>query len=145
MLHINDWGNDPGQDGYQVFAANYKPSTRPGDLIASVDLHIATFDLHLVCRVLRDRRGNVYVGMPRVKIEAPDGKLHFKTLARWGSAQSEERFQRAARAAIGELLGKTKRVSAKDWDPYVATPRFAPLFAPAPSLPQSVSPSSTNR
>jgi hypothetical protein len=143
MHIINDWGNDPGQDGYSVFASNYKPSTRPGRLIASVDLSIPDFDLHLVCQVLRDRQGNTYVGMPRVRVEAPDGKIHHKTLARWGSAKSEQRFQRAALVAIGELLSKSRPASAKDRDPYLTAARFAPLSRPAPSLAISVSPSLT--
>jgi hypothetical protein len=123
-----------GQDGYPVFASNYKPSTRPGSLIASVVLNIPAFDLHLVCQVRRDRQGNTYVSMPRVKVEAPDGKIHHKTLARWGSASSEQRFQRAALAAIGELLSKSRPASAKDRGPYLTAARFAPLSRPAPRL-----------
>jgi hypothetical protein len=103
-------------------------------LIASVDLHLPDLDLHLNCRVLRDRQGNTYVGMPRVKVEAPNGKIHHKTLARWGSAKSEQRFQTAALEAIDQLLCKTGPVPAGDRDPLSTRLRFAPLTRATPTL-----------
>jgi hypothetical protein len=135
--------HDAQRDAYRIYASNYKRSTRPGNLIGSVDLHLPDFDLHLTCRVLRDRQGNTYIGMPRIKVEAPDGAIHHKTLARWGSSQSEQRFQAAAFAAIAELIRKTSPVPARDRDPYLANPRFAPLFRPAPSLAVSASSASS--
>ena len=136
-----------GQDSYRIFASNLKRSTRPGSLIASVDLHLPDLDLHLNCRVLRDRQGNTYVAMPRVKVEAPDGKIHHKTLARWGTVQSAQRFEAAALRAIHELIAKTEFAPerAKDRDPLSVQRRFAPLLEPAPSLASSASPATDNR
>jgi hypothetical protein len=45
--------------------------------------------------------------MPKIKVETPDGKIHLKSLTRWGTAQSEERFQRAALRALHQLIANT--------------------------------------
>jgi hypothetical protein len=96
------------QPEYRVFAANLKRATAPGLVLGSVDLHIPAFDLHLHCAWLRDQRGNERVSMPRSKVETPGGHMHLKTLARWGTSQSEQRFQRAALAAIHTLLARSE-------------------------------------
>ena len=94
------------EPGYQIFAANLKRAMAPGSTLGSVDLHIPAFDLHLHCTWMRVPNGSERVSMPRAKVETPSGRFHLKTLARWGSAQSEARFQCAALAAIHELLAK---------------------------------------
>jgi hypothetical protein len=116
------------EPGYVIYASNLKRSTAPGRVLGSVDLHILSLDLHLHCPWLRDERGNERLGMPRSRVELPTGRTHLKTLARWGTAQSEDRFQRAGLKALHELIAATEgdRLSAK--------PRYLPRSGPVPSL-----------
>jgi hypothetical protein len=99
----------PHIEPYRAFASNLKRATALGKVLGSVDLFLPSFDLHVHCRWLRDERGNERIGLPRIKVETPDGKIHHKTLARWGTSQSEERFQRAALAALHQLISNTQR------------------------------------
>jgi hypothetical protein len=78
-----------------------------GRLLATFDLFVPALDLHLRCSWLRDDRGREYVGLPKVKITAPDGKIHLKSLVRWSTARAEERFQRSALRALHTLLAHT--------------------------------------
>jgi hypothetical protein len=114
---------------YKVYASNLKLATSFGRLLGSVSLFIPAFELHVACRWVRDERGNERVIPLRVKVEAPDGKIHNKSVIRWGTAQAEERFQRAGLKALHKLIAKTATSGDHSIDPH----RFAPLF-PAASL-----------
>jgi hypothetical protein len=105
-------------------------------VIGSVDLYIPSLDLHLHCTWLRDERGRERLGMPRTKVETPDGQTHLKTLACWGSAAAEERFQKEGLRALHQLIAATEGNRPS------ATPRFRPRSAVAPSLTVSASTSS---
>lgn len=107
------WPGDPqplvphrGTD-YPAFASNLKRNPEFGRHLGSFQLWLPTFDLHLSCAWIRDQRGNEHVGMPRVRVTAPDGRTHHKRLARWGSARSEENFQRAALSALHKLIANS--------------------------------------
>jgi hypothetical protein len=97
------------EETYRIHANNLKYATGLGRVLGSVDLFIPTFDLHVHCQWLRDERGNERLSLPRVKLETPGGRIHHKTLARWGTAQSEQKFQRAGLAALHELISKENR------------------------------------
>ena len=95
-------------DDYVAFASNLKRNPEFGRHLGSFQLWLPTLDLHLAVAWVRDQRGREFVGMPRIRVEAPDGKIHFKRLARWGSARAEDRFQRAALAALHTLIARTE-------------------------------------
>jgi hypothetical protein len=119
---------------YRVFASNLKRSPGTGRLLGSVSFYVPSLQLHLWCRWERDDRGNERIVMPRLEIEAPDGKRHRKTLLRWGTAQAEERFQREALRALHQLIAAT------EGDRLSAQPQSRPLSRQTPTLPSSVSP-----
>jgi len=125
---------DSRRDDYRIFASNLKRATRRGLVLGSVDFFLPDLGLHLHCVWLRDTRGNEHLGMPRCQLETPSGGRHFKTLARWHTADAEARFQRAGLAALHQLIRKTEAVFAKDRDQLPTSARFAPLLEPAPSL-----------
>jgi len=120
-------------NSYRIFASNLKRATRPGRLLGSVDFFLPDLDLHVHCRWLRNERGREYVSMPRSKVETPDGRFHLKTLARWGSAIAEARFQHAALGAIHQLIAATSG------DRSAATPQRRPRAAASRSLALSAS------
>jgi hypothetical protein len=126
-------GGPPRFAYYRIYASNLKRGARSSRVLGSVDFFLPDLDLHLHCTWLRDGRGYERVSMPRTKVETPDGRTHLKTLARWGSADAEERFQRAALQAIRELIART----ATSGDRLSATPRARPRSRPSPSLPLS--------
>jgi hypothetical protein len=97
----------PHIEPYRAFASNLKRATALGKVLGSVDLFLPSFDLYVHCAWLRDNRGNERIGLPRIRVETPDGRVHRKTLARWGTHQSEEQFQRAALRALHELIANT--------------------------------------
>jgi hypothetical protein len=108
MSAANGPNGSQEQDHYRIYAARLRRNPNPVSRhLGSVSFFIPACDLHLVCSWLRDDRGRERVGMPRVRVEAPDGKIHHKTLAHWHSAQSEERFQRLALRALHELIAKS--------------------------------------
>jgi hypothetical protein len=127
------------EDNYRAFAANLKRATAHRRILGSVDLHIPALDLHLHCTWLRGPNGSERLGMPRTKVETPNGRTHLKTLARWGTAQSEERFQRAGLKALHELI------TATEGDRLSATSRPVPRSRPAPSRANSGSPTNDQR
>jgi hypothetical protein len=89
---------------YTVFASNLKRAPNFGRLLGSVSFYIPSLQLHLWCRWLRDGAGNERIVMPRLEVEAPDGKRHHKTLVRFATAEAEQRFQRAALRALHLLI-----------------------------------------
>jgi hypothetical protein len=93
---------------YLAYASNLKRNSSPGRVLGSFDLYIPSFQLHLHCTWQRDNRGRERVGMPRVRVETPNGQMHLKTLARWGSAIAEEMFQRAGLRALHQLLTRAE-------------------------------------
>jgi hypothetical protein len=121
---------------YQVFASNLKRATSFGRLLGSVSFYIPSCQLHLWCQWVRDDRGHERVVLPRLEVEAPDGKLHRKTLVRFATAEAEERFQCEALRALHQLIAKTATSADQPTDPH----RFAPLSAPAASLEHSALP-----
>jgi hypothetical protein len=131
-------------DGYRVFCTSYKRATRPGMLLATVEFFIPSFQLHLSCRLQRDDRGHQRLDLPRTKVEAPDGRIHHKSLMRWHTAQAEALFQQLGLAAIAEF----QRNAATRRDPLPTQPRIAPCSGATTSLTLSrssePSPSSTN-
>jgi hypothetical protein len=122
---------EPNTD-YRIFCTSYKRATRPGSLVAAVELFAVDFSLHLSCRLLRDDRGHQRLALPRVKVEDPTGRTHYKSLARWATAAAEARFQRLGLAAIDEF----HRNTAITRGPARLSPRFAPLSGLVPSLTQ---------
>jgi hypothetical protein len=99
-----------GNDTYAVFASGLKRAPHFGRLLGSVSLFIPAFEMHVWVRWIRDERGCERIVMPRLEVTGPDGRLHRKTLVRFHSAQAEQRFQRAALAAVHQLLGRTTSV-----------------------------------
>ena len=68
------------RDGlYRAFASNLKRNPEFGRHLGSFQLYLPDFDLHVSCAWLRDQRGNEHVGMPRVRVTAPDGKVPLQT------------------------------------------------------------------
>ena len=132
---------DSRRDDYQVYCTSYKRASRPGSLVAAVEVFIPAFSLHLSCRLTRDGRGHQRLDLPRVKVEDPTGRVHHKSLMRWHTAEAEARFQRLGLAAIAEY----QRNRATRRDPLPARPRFAPLSELAPSLQSSASSVTDNR
>jgi hypothetical protein len=134
-LRVEPLRVEPNTD-YRIFCTNYKAAARPGKLIAAVELFVVDFSLHLSCRLLRDDRGHQRIGLPRVEVPDPSGRIHRKTLVRWSTAQAERRFQRLGLAAIDEFRRHSTSIIR---DPAQLSPRFAPLF-PVASLEVSASP-----
>jgi hypothetical protein len=132
---------DSRRDDYQVYCTSYKRASRPGSLVAAVEVFIPAFSLHLSCRLTRDGRGHQRLDLPRVKVEDPAGRTHHKSLLRWSTSEAERRFQMLGLAAIAEY----QRNTATRWDPLPTRARFAPLLEPAPSLASSASPATDNR
>ena len=89
---------------YSVYASNLKRAPDFGPLLGSASFYIPSLQLHLWCRWVRDGRGNERIVMPRLEVEAPDGKRHHKTLIRFATAEAERRFQREALRAIHLLI-----------------------------------------
>ena len=129
------------RDDYQIFCTSVKRGTRPGPLLAAVELFIPGFRLHLSCRLRRDDRGHQRLDLPRVKVEDPAGRTHHKSLLRWSTSEAERRFQMLGLAAIAEY----QRNTATRWDPLPTRARFAPLLEPAPSLASSASSNGDHR
>jgi hypothetical protein len=126
---------EPNTTDYKIRCTSFKPAARPGKLVAAVEFFVVDFSLHLSCRLLRDDRGHQRIGLPRVEVPDPSGRIHRKTLVRWSTAQAEARFQRLGLAAIDEY----HRNTAITRGPARLSLRFAPLSAPAASLEVSVS------
>jgi hypothetical protein len=124
--------HDQQRDAYSIYCTGFKRATRPGQLIAAVELFIPCFELHLSCRLLRDDRGHQRLDLPRVKVEDPAGKIHHKSLLRWHTAQAEQRFQRLALAAVDEFRRNTSITRA----PARLSLRFAPISGLVPNLTQ---------
>jgi hypothetical protein len=132
---------DSRREAYSIHCTGFKSATRPGQLLAAVELFVPDFALHLSCRLLRDSRGRPRLALPRVKVEDPTGRTHHKSLARWATAEAEARFQRLGLAAVAEY----QRNTATRWDPLPTRARFTPLLELAPSLATSASPATDNR
>jgi hypothetical protein len=143
LIDTGNLDNSSRQNNYRVYASNLQRAPQPGRVLGSASFHIPAFDLHLVCAWLRDDRDHERLGMPRARVETPNGKFHLKPLARWGSSQSEELFQRAGLRALHELLAKTEPdpMGATTRDRYAARPRLQPLAAANSTL---GSPATTN-
>jgi hypothetical protein len=92
------------ETSYRVFVSNLKRAPNFGRLLGSASFYIPSLQLHLWCRWVRDGAGNERIVMPRLEVEAPDGKRHHKTLIRFATAEAERRFQREALRAIHLLI-----------------------------------------
>jgi hypothetical protein len=104
MPQATNRSQTPKYNSYQVFASNLKRRHGGGRVLATVNLFIPSFNLHLWCVWERDSRGRETVGLPRTMVTTPDGKAHKKTLVRWHDASAEARFQEAALAAIHQYI-----------------------------------------
>jgi hypothetical protein len=99
----------PGPESdYRIYASNLKRAARFGRLLGSVSFYVPSLELHLWCRWERDERGNERIAMPRLEVEAPDGKRHRKTLVRFATAEAERRFQSEALRALHRLLASSR-------------------------------------